>query len=72
MPDSLSKEPGHSHQSVVVTSVDDSSANLSISKVNGFGDTLELYTDTDITTADGLAVWSFSEVVLLLIGEADY
>ncbi|MCH8087460.1 MAG: prepilin-type N-terminal cleavage/methylation domain-containing protein [Chloroflexi bacterium] len=72
VPDTISTEPGHSDERVVVTSADDSSADLSVSKVNRFGETLELYTDTDITTADGLAVWSFSGVVLLLIGEADY
>lgn len=72
VPDTISTEPGHSDESVVITSTDDSSADLSVTKVNRFGETLELCTDTDITTADGLAVWSFSGVVLLLIGEADY
>ncbi|MCH7996647.1 MAG: prepilin-type N-terminal cleavage/methylation domain-containing protein [Chloroflexi bacterium] len=73
VPDSLSSEPNHSDEAIAVAfSTSASVPSLTVNDVNRAGDTLELYTDTNITTGDGLAAWSFNETVLLLIDESDY
>ena len=73
IPDSLSKGPSHFDEDISVTSVDDDSPDLTIGNVNRAGDTLVLFTDINITAATGgLAAWSFSGDVLMLIDEADY
>ena len=72
VPDSLSSEPNHSDDFIGVTSNDSIVADLTVRDVNRPGDTLLLYTDTNITTGNGLAAWSFNDVVLLLIDESDY
>ncbi|MCH8087496.1 MAG: hypothetical protein IIC81_06545, partial [Chloroflexi bacterium] len=73
VPDTLSSEPNHSDETIAVAfSTDDTIPSLTVNDVNRAGDTLELYTDTNITTGDGLAAWSFNDVILLLIDESDY
>ena len=74
VPDPLTSEPNHAAEFLTVTAsaADDDVADLTIIDVNRAGDTLVLHTDADIAESDLLAIWSFSEVVLLLINEIDY
>ena len=76
VPDPLTSEPSHSDDDIAVTSDGTNVADLTINDVNRAGDTLELHTDANIVntegSSDGLAAWSFNDVVLLLIDESDY
>ena len=73
IPDTLSKGPSHFDADIGVKSVDDGDPDLAVSNVNRAGDTLALFTDTNINAEiDGLAAWSFSGGVLLLIDEKHY
>ncbi|MCH9036111.1 MAG: prepilin-type N-terminal cleavage/methylation domain-containing protein [Chloroflexi bacterium] len=73
VPDSLSSGPSHFDEDISIKSVDDGSPDLGVRDVNRAGDTLFLFTDININAAtDGLAAWSFSGGILLLIDEDDY
>ena len=73
VPDSLSNGPSRFDEDIGVKSVDDGDPDLAVRNVNRAGDTLVLFTDIDIIPAiDGLAAWSFSGAVLLLIDEKNY
>ncbi|MCH8090483.1 MAG: prepilin-type N-terminal cleavage/methylation domain-containing protein [Chloroflexi bacterium] len=73
VPDTLSNGPSHSDDDISVQSLDDGFPDLEVRDVNRAGDTLVLFTDTDIDAATGgLAAWSFSGGILLLIDEDDY
>ena len=73
IPDSISSGPSHFDEGISVKSIDDGSPDLEIRDVNRAGDTLVLFTDTNINAEiDGLAAWSFSGGILLLIDEKNY
>ena len=60
-------------EGISVKRFDDGSPDLEVRDVNRAGDTLVLFTDININAEiDGLAAWSFSGGILLLIDEDDY
>ena len=74
VPNYVKNTPQYDDKNVVVTFGASNGADLTITRANMNGDTLELYLDANITAGDGLYVWNVDKNnnPVVLVKEEDY